>query len=103
LQPLPRQSGGVVYSGSLPTGFIAPGTYTISGTPGNAVSLNNKLVVGSPIQIQTPLAPGTVISNSQPLAVKWNGGDADTLVEVTLYSDQRADSSYTNASVVSYK
>jgi len=53
------------YSEPVPAGFIVPGSYTISGTPGSSVSLNAKLVVGSPIQIQTPFAAGTVISSSQ--------------------------------------
>jgi uncharacterized protein (TIGR03437 family) len=97
LQPLPLQSGGVAYSASLPTGFIGPGTYAISGTPGNDVSLNAKLVVGSPIQIQTSFTLGTVISSSQPLTVKWTGGDLGSLVRVALYSGTTHDYSYADA------
>jgi uncharacterized protein (TIGR03437 family) len=84
-QPQPAASG-VVYGAVLPTGFIAPGTYAISGTPGSAVALNASLVVGSPIQVQASFAPGTVISSSQPLTVQWTGGEPGTLVKVSLYS-----------------
>ncbi|HXJ37678.1 MAG TPA: hypothetical protein VNH18_00295, partial [Bryobacteraceae bacterium] len=100
-QPLPLQTGGVTYSQTLPAGFIAPGTYSVAGTPGSAVGLTANLVVGSPIQLQTAFPPGTVISSSQPLTVKWTGGDPGTLVKVTLTSGQgssaRSDYTYADA------
>jgi uncharacterized protein (TIGR03437 family) len=98
-QPLPLLTGGVSYSGSLPAGFIAPGTYTISGSQGSAVDLMASLAVGSPIQLLTSFPPGTVISSSQPLTVQWTGGDPGTLVRVALISGQglTATSDYTYA------
>ena len=86
VQPEPLQTGGVTYSQLLPEGFIAPGSYAISGTQGNAVRLMTNLVVGSPIELQTSFPPGTIISSSQPLTVNWTGGDPGTLVRVSLIS-----------------
>jgi hypothetical protein len=99
--PLPLQTGGVIYSQSLPEGFIGPGTYSVAGTPGNSVSLAANLAVGSPIQLQTTFAAGTVISSSQPLTIKWKGGDLGSLVRVSLLSGvglaTRSDYSYAEA------
>jgi hypothetical protein len=78
----------VTYTENLPTGFVGPGTYAITGTPGNAVSLSASLIVGSPIQLQTSFPAGTTISSSQPLTVQWTGGDPGTLVKLTLISGQ---------------
>lgn len=101
VQPQPVQAGGVVYTQSLPAGFVGPGPYTISGTPGSAIGLTAKLIVGSPIQLQTSFPPGTVVSSSQPLTIKWTGGDPGTLVRVSLSADDGAftssDNSYASA------
>ena len=90
-------AGGVTYSQSLPAGFLGPGAYSISGTPGDAVNLQTSVQVGSPIQIQTPLTPGTVISSSSPLTIKWTGGDPGTLVQLILYSGLSGLYTYANA------
>jgi len=81
-QPI-SQTGGVAYQQVLPAGFIAPGPYNISAS-GGPVTFRAGLSVDSPIQIQTPLPPGTTISSSQPLTVKWTGGAPGYLVKVTL-------------------
>ncbi len=96
-QPMPVPGGGVIYNGSLPFGFLGPGVYSISGTGGGDVSLNARVTVGAPIQIQTSLAPATAISNSQPLNIKWTGGTPGTLVRVALYSGNQFDYSYADA------
>jgi uncharacterized protein (TIGR03437 family) len=88
--PLPLPSGGVTYSENLPNGFIGSGTYAITGTPGNVVNLAANLTVGSPIQLQTSFPAGTTISSSQPLTVRWTGGEPGTLVKLTLISSQGA-------------
>jgi uncharacterized protein (TIGR03437 family) len=84
----PSQLGwaGPVYVQVLPAGFMGHGTYTISGSSGSAVRLNANIAVGSPIQLQTPLASGMKISESQPLTVMWTGGDTGTRVRITLIS-----------------
>ncbi len=52
------------------------------------MAFESNLSVGSPIQIQTTLVPGTQISQVQPLVIKWTGGDPGTLVKVSLISVQ---------------
>jgi uncharacterized protein (TIGR03437 family) len=79
---------GVTYGQQLPAGFLGPGTYTISGSAGSGVSLNTSMQVGAPIQLQTTFPAGTTFSLSQPLTVKWTGGDANSLVRVTLTGSQ---------------
>src|ERR1035438_5233622 len=83
--PLPLVSG-VIYSSVLPAGFIQPGRYTISGTPGGAVTLNLTATVGAPIQITSSFPAGSGISASQPVTVQWTGGDSLSLVRVALIS-----------------
>jgi len=84
--PQPLLTGGVSYGGTLPDGFIVPGSYTISGADGNDVQLRGTFTVGPPIQLQSAFPAGTTISESQPFTVKWTGGDATELVKVTLVS-----------------
>jgi uncharacterized protein (TIGR03437 family) len=79
---------GVSYGQQLPEGFIGPGTYTISGSTGAGVSLKTNLQVGASIQLQTTFPAGTRISMSQPLTVKWTGGDANSVVRLTLTGSQ---------------
>jgi hypothetical protein len=79
---------GVSYGQQFPEGFIGPGTYAISGSTGAGVALKTNLQVGAPIQLQTTFPAGTTISVSQPLSVKWTGGDANSLVKVTLTGSQ---------------
>jgi uncharacterized protein (TIGR03437 family) len=81
---------GVTYSATMPAGFLAPGVLTISGAAGSAVGLAGATVtVGSPIQIQTSFPAGSTISSSKPLTVTWTGGDANSLVKLTLISGGR--------------
>lgn len=72
----------------LPVGFIAPGGYEISGTPGNQVGVTARISIGSPIQIQTPLPPGTVIDPYTAPTIQWTSGDPGTLVKVSLFADE---------------
>ncbi len=80
-------TGGVTYQQALPTGFVEPGQYILAGS-GNTITFQGTLTIGSPIQIQTDLSPGTQIdaSSGQPFSVQWTGGDPGTLVKVTLLS-----------------
>jgi uncharacterized protein (TIGR03437 family) len=90
-------SSGALYSSLLPSGFIGPGKYALTGGSGGDVKLNSTLSVGSPIQLQTSFASGTVLSTSQPLTVKWTGGDPGTFVRVALISQGSSDYSYAEA------
>lgn len=76
-------TGGVEYRQSLPNGFIAPGQYTISASDG-PVQFQGTLAVPQPIQIQTPLTPGTQISDSASFIINWTGGAAGELVKLRL-------------------
>jgi uncharacterized protein (TIGR03437 family) len=82
VQPQPISLGGASYNQSLPTGFLGAGTYKISGMPGNQFALQTSIQLGSPITVQTNLAPGTAISASQPLTIQWTGGDSSSSVNV---------------------
>lgn len=84
----PLLQSGVGYVQNLTSGFIGPGTYAVSGTPGSPVTLNTSLTVGSPITITTSFPSGTSISSSQPLTISWTGGDSTSLVRVALISGQ---------------
>ena len=102
-QPTPASSG-VVYQQSLPTGFIALGQYVLSASS-NPVAFEGLLSVGSPIQIETTLTPGTKISSSQPFVVKWTGGDPGTLVRISLSTGgvyNRYDYAYVDAALGSF-
>ena len=79
---------GVTYGQQLSGGFIGPGMYAISGSAGAGVSLTTSVQMGAPVQLQTTFPAGTTISLSQPLTVKWTGGDANSLVKVTLTGSQ---------------
>jgi uncharacterized protein (TIGR03437 family) len=97
---VPSQSldDGVSYGMTLPTGFIGPGGYSISGTAGGVVGLQGANVkIGSPITITSSFSPDTVISESKPLTVTWTGGDAGTLVKVALISERQESYSYADA------
>ena len=80
-------TAGVAYQQALTAGFIQPGEYIIAA-PGGPIGFSGTLFVGSPIQIQTALPPGTKFDASagQPFTVNWTGGDTGTLVKVTLQS-----------------
>ncbi|HVV45999.1 MAG TPA: hypothetical protein VHC72_12375 [Bryobacteraceae bacterium] len=98
--PLSDGTGGVVYAGNLPAGFVQPGVYTITGTTAANVSLNTKMTVGSPIQLETSFPPGTEISSSEPLTIRWTGGDPDSVVRMSITSSSSVGgsaSSYTYA------
>ena len=69
----------------------------MTGTPGGPITLSATLNVGSPIQPAPTFAPGAVILSSQPLTVKWAGGDPGTLVRVALFSGGVSIYSYASA------
>jgi len=74
---------GTTYQQALPSGFIAPGQYQFSAS-GGPVQFNGELLVGPPIQIQTSLSPGTMISDTESFTITWTGGQPGTLVKASL-------------------
>jgi uncharacterized protein (TIGR03437 family) len=89
---LPSHSGDAnEYSTPLPPGSLEGGTLRVTGAGGaNVGGFETDVTVPPPIQIITPLAPGTVIDIHQPFSVAWSGGNLDTLVRMRLiaYQDQ---------------
>jgi len=88
VQPV-STTGGVTYQQALPPGFVGAGEYSLAGS-GNTIAFQGTLTVGSPVQIQTDLSPGTQIDvgSGQPFTVKFTGGDPGTLVKATLFSGE---------------
>ena len=80
------QTGGVTYQQALPTGFLHQGTYTLSSASGAGVSFSTGFTIGSPIQIQTSLSPGTTFSASsgQGIQIRWMGGDPGGLIRLQI-------------------
>jgi uncharacterized protein (TIGR03437 family) len=78
---------GAQYQQALPSGFISSGEYPISAS-GGPVTFSGTLTIPAPIQIQSTFAPGTQISEAQPLTINWTGGTAGDLVKVSLLSSE---------------
>jgi uncharacterized protein (TIGR03437 family) len=100
VQPIPA-TGGVEYQQSLPNGFIASGRYTVSAS-GGPVQFQGVLTIPPPIQITTPLTPGTQISVSNNLVINWTGGAPGELVRLRLVANNGlfngVDTAYVDAS-----
>lgn len=77
--------GEIAYAATLPAGAIRPGTVQVQATGGPEVGpFRTTLAIPPPIQITTPLAPGTVIPRWQPFRVTWTGGSPDAWVSMKL-------------------
>jgi uncharacterized protein (TIGR03437 family) len=94
--PATSQRDGVVYQATLPAGSIAPGQVQIASSAGAAVQFQEAMLVGNPIKIQTNLAPGTNISASSPFTIRWSGGDANSVVRVSVTGSPGSSLSYTS-------
>ncbi|HVW10790.1 MAG TPA: hypothetical protein VHC90_19525 [Bryobacteraceae bacterium] len=83
--PPAAQTDGVIYQTNLPAGTIAPGQLSISSS--GPVTFQDSLVIGSPIVVQTNLSPGTVLSAATAPTIQWTGGDANSVVRLSLVSN----------------
>lgn len=73
------------YTAPLPAGSMEGGTIRVTGGGGADVGdFETETTLPPPIQITTPLAPGTVIDFYRPFVVNWKGGQPETLVQVQL-------------------
>jgi hypothetical protein len=73
------------YTVPLPSGSMEGGTIRVkSGGGADVGSFETETTLPPPIQITTPLTPGTVINFRRPFVVDWTGGQPETLVEVRL-------------------
>jgi hypothetical protein len=81
---------GVEYDFRLPVGFIAPGDYAIKAQ-GGTVSFDGTVSIGSPIRVESNLAPGTQINvgSGQPFTIRWSGGDPGTIVKAYIYGGEQ--------------
>lgn len=76
---------GTGYRTVLPPGTMEGGTLSVVGGEGSAVGgFETSVKVPPPIQVTTPLAPGTVIDYLRQFSVAWSGGSAEALVQLRL-------------------
>lgn len=82
--------GEISYTAALPADSIRTGSLKVEAAGGPEVgAFQAGLPIPAPIEITTPLAPGTVIPRDQPFRVAWTGGRPDALVRVQLISEDR--------------
>jgi uncharacterized protein (TIGR03437 family) len=80
--------GQTTYAATLPSGSIRPGAVEVEAAGGTDVgAFRSSVNIPAPIQITTPLAPGTTIPYDRPFQVSWTGGSPDTVAQVKLISE----------------
>ncbi len=89
VDPMTDSAVGTTYSQSLPANFIHQGTYELSSNPGSSedIAFQASVPVGEEITIQNTLTPGTVLSPYKTKTLTWTGGDASSIVRITLIQD----------------
>lgn len=81
----PDTANTAPYAAALPPGSIQSGQVRISAVGGPDVgAFQSSLPVPAPIEIITPLPPGTAFSAQRPIRVSWKGGTADSLVRLQV-------------------
>jgi hypothetical protein len=84
-------SGELLYNATLPPGTLQPGTVHLSAAGGADIgAFQANLSLPSPIQITTPLSPGTAISWTKPFRLDWSGGTPDEVVTVRMVNGSNA-------------
>ncbi len=79
--------GEVAYTATLPAGSVRPGIVQVEAAGGPEVgAFQASLTIPAPIEITTPLPPGTVIPTDRPFRVAWSGGGPDAVVRMQLIS-----------------
>ena len=81
--------------------FLAPGTYTITGTGGADVGpFTASITLPTPATLVSPSnANGLTVARSNGMTVNWKGGDANGRVEINVLS--AADNSFNNGALAS--
>jgi len=83
--PPSSTSGEIVYAATLPASSIQGRDVRVSAAGGADVgAFQAGLSIPAPIQITTPLPPGTLIPYTRPFRVTWTNGTADAVVRVWL-------------------
>jgi uncharacterized protein (TIGR03437 family) len=82
--PQPIGAGGETKH-ALPAGTISAGSYTITATGGaNLGAFSSTLSIPPAIQMSTTFTPGQGLVCSQPLTIRWTGGDDSSVVTLSL-------------------
>jgi len=79
--------GEIAYTAALPAGSVQPGAVQVEAAGGSVGAFQTGITIPPPIQITTPLSPGTTIPNDQPFTVRWTGGSPDALVRMQVISE----------------
>jgi len=83
--PPAPSSGEILYTATLPAGSIRSGTLRLTGAGGASIGpFETALSIPPPIEITTPLPPGTLIPNNRPFRLTWKNGSADALVRMRI-------------------
>jgi hypothetical protein len=78
-------SGEIVYSATLPPGSIRSGPVRVVAAGGtNVGAFQTGISIPPPIEITTPLPPGTLIPNNQPFRLTWKSGTAEAVVRMRI-------------------
>jgi hypothetical protein len=77
--------GESVYRALLPSGTIRSGTFKVAAAGGADVPpFETAVQIGPGINVTTPLPTGTVLRSSQPITVRWSGGDPNLWVTLRV-------------------
>jgi uncharacterized protein (TIGR03437 family) len=92
-----------VIRADLPRGTIRAGLFKVRATGGADVGpFESSVQIGSPIQVTTPIPPGTVFSPLRAMTVTWTGGAEDAWVTLRVMAHRgsldRYTATYTRAS-----
>jgi len=80
--------GEIAYTATLPAGSVRPGAVQVEAVGGTEVgAFQASLTIPAPIEISTPLLPGTAIPADQPFRVTWTGGSPNAVVRMQLISE----------------
>jgi hypothetical protein len=80
-------SGELIYTATLPAGSFRPGEVRVLGAGGPSVgAFRTGISIPAPIEITTPLPPGTRIPYLQPFRLTWRNGSPDALVRMKIVS-----------------
>jgi len=87
----PSTSSEIVYTAVLPAGSIQLGQVQANAAGGFDVgAFQSSLSFPAPIEITSPLSPGTTISTLQPFRVTWNKGGPGSLIRLRVTSTDAA-------------
>jgi hypothetical protein len=85
-----------VIRADLPRGTIRPGLFKVRASGGADVGpFESSIEIGSPIQVTTPIPPGTAFSPLRAMTVTWTGGDEGAWVTLRMVCHRGSVDRYT--------